>query len=118
MTAGELIRVSPLAFLICENGLEQVPLAEVGPQRVGDPDLRVRDLPEQEVADPHLAARPDQQVGIGLARGIEKISEALLVQLVGADARRHDAARGFHDFGAAAVVERDVEQHAAAGEVR
>ena len=86
--------------------------AEVGPERVGDPDLGVRDLPEQEVADAHLAARADQQIGIGLAGGVEELAEAPLVEIVGRDAGRDRAARGVDDLGAAAVVERDVEQHA------
>src|SRR5215203_5539370 len=34
-----------VAFLVREHAFEQVLAAEVGPQRIGDPDLRVRDLP-------------------------------------------------------------------------
>ena len=64
--------VAALALLIGEHGLEQVPAAEVGPQRVGDVDLGVGDLPQQVVADAHLAARADQQIGIGLAGGVEE----------------------------------------------
>ena len=68
-------------------------LAEVRPQRVGDPDLGVGDLPEQEVADAHLAAGADQQIGIGLAGGVEEAGEALLVDLVGLLRQRARAAR-------------------------
>ena len=66
-----------IALLIREHAFEQVPAAEVGPQRVGDPDLRVGDLPQQEIADAHLAARPDQQIGIGLAGGVEQARETV-----------------------------------------
>src|SRR5262245_26860298 len=88
-------------------------LAEVGPERVGHPDLGVGDLPEQEVADAHLAARPDQQIGIGLAGGVEGGREPLLVQLLRSDPGGDEPSGGLDDLGAAAVVERDVEQHAA-----
>src|SRR5690349_14402168 len=46
--------VAALALLIGDDGLEQIPPPEIGPQPFGHPDLRVRDLPQQEVADPHL----------------------------------------------------------------
>src|SRR5262249_60100421 len=63
--------VAPLALLVVEDGLEEVLPPEVGPENVRDPDLGVRDLPQQEVRDPHLAARADEEVGIGLARRVE-----------------------------------------------
>src|SRR5437660_12512869 len=90
-----------------------MPAAEVGPQRLGDPDLGIRDLPEQEIADAHLAARTDQQIGIGLAAGVEEGAESLLVQIVRRHARRDRAPRGIDDLGASAIVQRDVELHAA-----
>ncbi len=40
-------------------------LAEVGPERVVEDELRVGRLPEQEVRDPLLAGRADHEVGIG-----------------------------------------------------
>src|SRR5947207_3902911 len=40
--------------------------AEVGPQCFGDPDLGVRNLPQQKVAHAHLPARADQQIRIRL----------------------------------------------------
>ena len=63
--------VPALALLVVGHRLQQVAAPEVGPQHVGDPDLRVGDLPEQEVADAHLAAGADEQVGVGLAGGVE-----------------------------------------------
>src|SRR5262245_53728338 len=46
-----------LALLVEAEGLHELALAEIGPQRLGNVDLRVRELPEVEVAHPHLAAR-------------------------------------------------------------
>src|SRR5688572_22877001 len=45
------------------DGAVQVEGAEVRPQRGRDEELGVRDLPEQEIGDPHLPARPDEEVG-------------------------------------------------------
>src|SRR5260221_60988 len=103
--------VTALALLVREDRFEQVVAAEVGPERLGHPDFRVRDLPEQEVADAHFAARPDQQIGIRLACRVEIIAELALVEFLGADAVRDRAARRIDDLGAPAVVQRDVEQH-------
>src|SRR5262245_21587928 len=58
--------LAPLEVIQC---LQVLPLAEVGPQRVGDVQLAVGDLPEIEVADAHLAAGADQQVRVGDAGG-------------------------------------------------
>src|SRR5207253_1978791 len=84
--------VPPLALLIRKDRLEQVAAAEVGPERLGDVDLGVGDLPEQVVADAHLAARPNQQIWIRLPRGVEEARELLLVEIVRADARLNRAA--------------------------
>src|SRR5262245_30477563 len=105
--------VPPIAFLVRQDRFEEVAAAEIGPERFRDPDFGVRDLPEQEVAHAHLAARADEQVGIGLVRRIEELAEALLVEIVRGDARRQHAPRRVDDLGAPAVVQRDVEQHAA-----
>src|SRR5690348_5689193 len=41
---------------------------EIGPQQVGVIKLGVGELPQQEVGDPLLAARADEQVGLGCVR--------------------------------------------------
>src|SRR5512138_1097041 len=56
--------VAALALLEVEDRLEEVALAEVGPQRGSHPDLAVGDLPEQEVRDAHLPGRPNEKVGV------------------------------------------------------
>src|ERR1700719_1570234 len=59
--------IAPFALLIvCQRRIEfRAP--KIGPQRLGDVDLRIRDLPQQEIADAQLAAGADEQVGIGQA---------------------------------------------------
>src|SRR5581483_785727 len=77
--------VPGIALLIREDRFEQMAASEVGPQRLGEPDLRIRDLPQQEVADAHLAARPDEEIGIRLPRRVEELAEPPLVEIVGVD---------------------------------
>ena len=69
--------VPPLVF---EDGFEQVAPAEIRPEHGRDDDLRVGDLPEEEIRHPHLAARPDEKVRIGHARGREVGGEGLFVE--------------------------------------
>ena len=74
--------VAPFALLVIHECLVQVPAPEVGPQGVGDPDLGIGDLPEQEVGDAQLATGADQQVRIGLAGGVQVLGEGRRVELV------------------------------------
>ena len=80
--------VPPLALLEVHHRLQQVLAAEIGPQDVGHPDLGIRDLPEQEVRDAHLAARADQQIRIRLARRVKETGELILVQVLRSKTRR------------------------------
>src|SRR5262245_66005453 len=52
------------------DGSIEIDRSEVRPERRRDPELCVGDLPQKEVRDPHLAARPDQQIGIGHVGGV------------------------------------------------
>src|SRR6185436_9135102 len=76
-----------IALLVRKDTFEKMAAAEVRPQRVSDPDFSVGDLPEQEIADAHLAARANQQIGIRLPRGVKQAGKAILVQIFGLDAR-------------------------------
>src|SRR5215203_3954211 len=78
--------VAAIALLIREDGFEQVPLAEVRPERLRDPDLGIGNLPQEEIADAHFSAGADEQIRIGLAGGVEKACEALFVELLSANA--------------------------------
>src|SRR6185436_8977452 len=62
--------------------LVEVFLLELRPFHRRDPELRVRDLPEQEVRDPKVAARADEQVGIRRIGIVEIPADRLLVDLL------------------------------------
>src|SRR5207245_11402887 len=47
------------------HGRGEVGRAEVGPHRVGEVELGVGALPQQEIGEPLLAAGADQQVDVG-----------------------------------------------------
>src|SRR4051812_41473562 len=55
----------PLAGLELGDGGEERSVAEVGPEHVGEDELGVGALPEEEVRDPALAARAHEQVELG-----------------------------------------------------
>src|SRR6266480_6532013 len=61
--------VPALALLKFEQSLKQPRAAEIRPERFGDKNLRVGDLPKQKIAHAHLAAGADQQVGVRQAFG-------------------------------------------------
>src|SRR6185437_15841721 len=90
-----------------ERGRE-LRLVEVGPEPITEIELRVGDVPEEEVADPPLAAGADQQVRIRQPAELERGGEALLVDV----RRAQGAARalggeltcGLHDVPASAVA--------------
>ena len=65
--------------MIVENRAQQVGAIEIGPQRIGDIQLRISDLPQQEIADAHLAGGADQQVGVGRTGGVEPRRDGLFV---------------------------------------
>ena len=58
-------RTSARAPANCVERRAEVVGAEVGPERVGEDELRVRRLPEQEVRDPELARGADEKVDLG-----------------------------------------------------
>src|SRR4051812_40688005 len=67
LRGGELLAGAPeaaLAVLVRGDRFAEGLGAEIGPQRVGEIELGVRELPQQEVGDALLAARADEQVGL------------------------------------------------------
>ena len=121
---GALGEASEAAFaaLVVGDGFEEVDAAEVGPEAIGDEDLGVGDLPEEEVGDALLAGGADDEVGVRHVRGVEGAGDVGLVEGVecagaeevfdGAAAGvglggevGEDGADGVYDFGAGAVVE-------------
>jgi hypothetical protein len=82
--------VAAVAFLVAAERAEEVEFAERGPVDVGEVELAVGALPEEEAAEAYLAACADDQVGVGLADGVEVRCERfggdLLGDLVGGGA--------------------------------
>ena len=68
-----------------QRGLE-LGAAEVGPERGRELELRVGRLPQQEVRHAHLAARADDQVGVGHVGRVQVLAQPLLVDGGGVDA--------------------------------
>ena len=88
---------------------------EVGPQHVGEVELGVRRLPDQEVADALLATGADEQVEIGQVGRVQARPNGLLVdRRPGARPSRQRRRTRVDDLRAAGVVEGDVERHACA----
>src|SRR3712207_4300271 len=63
------------------HGAQELLRREVRPQSVGHVELGVGYLPEQEVGDAQLAARPDHEVHLGDLGRIEVAGEGRLVYL-------------------------------------
>src|SRR5215831_917464 len=103
--------VTAFAAVIVAQGLLEIGLAEIGPERVDEHQFRIGRLPQQEIADALLAAGANDEVGIGDVDGEEVAREERFVHLLGRDlARLHcgsNVARRARDLGAAAVGERD-----------
>src|SRR5512147_170933 len=99
---------APASMLEVMDRLVEVLAAEIGPERVGDPELGVRRLPEEEVRDAELPARPDEEIGIGETVGVELVLDE---RFVDAGERQvllpvglHDAPHGVDDLGPPAVA--------------
>src|SRR5580698_1514600 len=89
-----------------DDRLVEVTPAHVGPEDLGEDQLAVGQLPEQEVRDAGLARGANDQVGVGHVGKVEVAPDRLLVDLVGRDALGGDGPHGVDDLGPAAVVER------------
>mmetsp|Transcript_10610 Transcript_10610/g.43394 ORF Transcript_10610/g.43394 Transcript_10610/m.43394 type:complete len:538 (+) Transcript_10610:732-2345(+) len=85
-------------------------LTELGPQTVREHELGVGGLPEQEVADAHLAAGADEQVRVGRVAQRHELRQPGLGQLGGRHAGGDGLAAGLHDVPPPPVVEGDVQR--------
>src|SRR2546422_4204174 len=65
-----------------ERGIE-LGSAELGPQAIGEVQLRIGHLPEQEVADAHLAAGADEKVRVRRMRQRHELAQPCFVELLG-----------------------------------
>src|SRR4051812_27133328 len=100
LTAAE---AAPAAGVIVE-GCAELLLAEVRPERVQEDELRVGELPQEEVRDPQLAGRADQKIGIRHLGRVQVRRECVLVDRLAAG---DGPVRGVDKLGAPAVVESD-----------
>ena len=75
------LTVATLALLVVVDSLVEVFVAKVGPQQVGEIELGIGCLPEQEVADTQFAAGTDEEVGVGIVAGGEVATQCLLVDI-------------------------------------
>src|SRR4051794_30965827 len=86
---------------------------EIGPQRVGEVELAVGELPEQEVADPLLAAGADEQIGLGRVAHGEVGGEIVLADFVFRTVRFRQPPEGLENIPAPPVVGGDGERELA-----
>src|SRR5882757_917097 len=63
--------IPPFTFLKFHERFQQPRPIEIRPQCLGHENLGVSNLPQQKIADPHLAASTNQQVRIRQSVGIE-----------------------------------------------
>src|SRR3954464_14367198 len=83
LTAAE---AAPAAGVVVEGCAERL-LAEVRPERVQEDELRVGELPQEEVRDPQLAGRADQEIGIRHLGRVQVRRECVLVDRLAAGGR-------------------------------
>src|SRR6185312_13225992 len=108
---GSSCAVASLALgELLDRGVE-VGLGEIRPEGVGEDELGVGPLPQQEVAGALLPAGADDEVRVGLPGGVQVLPEALLVDLLGWHPGSDQRPCGVDDLRAAGVVEGDVERH-------
>src|SRR5208282_81544 len=72
-----------LAKLVGGERAEELALAEIGPQSVGEIEFGVGELKEKEIGDAQLSRGSNQQVGIGKPGGGQFARHQLLVDLIG-----------------------------------
>src|SRR5512143_2191089 len=84
--AGEdlFLRLAKLAPPLIERleRADQLAAVKIGPVNRGAVILGVSSLPDQEVAQAHLAGRADHQVGVGLVLGVQVAPEDLFRDLL------------------------------------
>ena len=105
-----------VALLIIEDGGEQIGSLKIRPKRLGDINLGVRNLPQKKIADAHLAGGAYQKIRFGHACGVQARRDGLFVDAQAVQAAFearifNNRVHRVHEFGAAAVVDGDVELH-------
>ena len=70
--------MAPRVFL--QRG-EELRAAKIRPQRLGDDELGIGNLPKQKIAHPQFTARSDQLIRIGIMMGVKVLGDELLIDL-------------------------------------
>src|SRR5207344_338234 len=89
---GETAEAS-FPLLEVADRLEQELAVEVRPEDGREPQLRVRDLPQQEVRRAHLAAGADEQIRVGRVGRVETFGDRPVIDLRGLERSGLDLAR-------------------------
>nr|GEU28237.1 hypothetical protein [Tanacetum cinerariifolium] len=89
------------------DGLVEAFDGKIGPVGVGEEQLGVRELPQQEIGNALFAAGADEQVGLGRIGHGQVRRQLLFGKVGGARMRGHHLGDGLHDVPAAAVVGAD-----------
>lgn len=71
--------ISPLALLVLGNAFEQMDTSELWPQGIGNVNLRISELPQQKIAQPHLAAGANHQIRIREMASVEVLRDEVFV---------------------------------------
>src|SRR5690242_10687998 len=102
--------VAPVALLELDKGFQQPRAVEVRSQGVRNKYLGVPDLPQQKIADPHLAAGSNEQIRIGQTPGIKVPLNVGFRQLFRAAISApfsQQRIRGIQNLRASAIVQRN-----------
>src|ERR1700674_6086234 len=97
------------APLVGGDRLIEVGVGEIGPERLGAVELGVRRLPEQEIAESHLAGGADHEVRIGQPPCVEMTRQAGIVEGGQVRALSRQFSDGVDDLLPAAVIDRNIE---------
>ncbi|EGJ75002.1 putative oxidoreductase [Streptomyces sp. Tu6071] len=108
-----------MAGRVVAHRAQEVDLAEGRPEDFAEVVLRVGTLPEHEAGEALLAARADDEVGVGLTAGVEVLGDEVDVDGLGEflEARAlaggvvEEGADGVGDLLATAVADRDIDQY-------
>src|SRR3972149_514450 len=81
--SGPSLAEAPLAHLVRPDRAEEVDLPESGPVHLDEVELGVGELPEEEVRDPLLPARPQDEVRVRQVARVESARGRALVWYAG-----------------------------------
>lgn len=107
----ELLAVAALAALKIAQGPQEVDLAQIRAEGLHKIEFRVRRLPQHEIAQPLLPRGADDQIGIGLATGVQMLTDEFGGELIGEFLNRttrvrmllHDRPHRIHDLAAPTI---------------